>query len=57
MNEYDKPTLEQSKKLHDEFESRKVNARIAELAEAMEKARQATIKLRKRRRKRTVIIK
>jgi DNA-binding MltR family transcriptional regulator len=57
MNEDDKTISEQSKNIHDEFQSLSANAKIAESAEAVEKARQAIIKIRIRRRKRTVIIK
>jgi hypothetical protein len=57
MNERDKSISEQSKKVHDEFQSLSANAKEAESDEAREKARQALIKLRQRRRKRTVIIK
>ena len=58
MNEHDKSTSAESEKTHDEIQPVSGNAKIAESAEAMmEKARQATIKLRRRRRKRTVIIK
>ena len=57
MSEDDETISEQSKKVHNEFQSLSANAKIAESAEAVEKARQAIIKLRIRRRKRTVIIK
>lgn len=48
---------EQSKNVHDEYQSLGANAKIGESAEAVEKARQAITKLRPRRRKRTVIFK
>jgi len=59
MNEDDKSILKQSKKVHDESQSLRDNAKIitGESAGAVEQARQAIIKLRLRRRKRTVIIK
>lgn len=57
MNEDHKSISQHSKKFHDESQSVSDNAKIGESAEAMEQARQALIKLRMRRRKRTVVIK
>ena len=59
MNEDHKPILEKSKKVCEESQSLRDNAKIitAESGEAVEQARQAIIKSRLRRRKRTVIIK
>ena len=57
MNEHDKSISQECDKVHDEFQSLSTNVKIAESVEATEKARQATIELRIRRRKRTVIIK
>ena len=57
MNEDDKPASEQRRTDHDESQSLSDNARIAESVEARERARHAIIKLRMRRRRRTVIIK
>jgi hypothetical protein len=57
MNEGDKPASEQRNTDHDESQSLSDTARITESAEARERARHAIIKLRMRRRRRTVIIK
>jgi hypothetical protein len=59
MNEDHKSILKQSKKVCDESQSLRDNAKIftAESAEAVEQARQAIINPRLRRRRRTVIIK
>jgi hypothetical protein len=59
MKEDHKSSLKQSKKVCDESQSLRDNAKIitAESAEAVEQARQGVIKSRLRRRKRTVIIK
>jgi hypothetical protein len=57
MNEDHKSISQHSKKIHGESQSVSDNAKIGESAEAMEQARQALIKLRMRRRKRTVVIK
>lgn len=59
MKEDYKSILQQSKKVCDESQSLRDNAKIitAESGEAVEQARQALIKSRLRRRKRTVIIK
>ena len=59
MNEDHKAILKQSKKAGDESQSLPDNAKIitAESDEAAEQARQAIIKSRLRRRKRTIIIK
>ena len=59
MNEDYKSILQQSEKVCDESQSLRDNAKIitAESGEVMEQARQAIIKSRLRRRKRTVIIK
>ena len=57
MNEDHKSISEHSKKVHDESQSLSANGKIGESAEAIEQARQALIKLRMRRRKRTVVIK
>ena len=59
MNEDHKSILQQSEKVCDESQSLRDNAKIitAESGEAAEQARQAIIKSRLRRKKRTVIIK
>jgi hypothetical protein len=59
MNEDNKSILKQSKKVCDESQSVRDNAKIVttESAEAVEPTREAMIKSRLRRRKRTVIIK
>jgi len=57
MTEDDKSPSEQRRTNHDESQSLSDNARIAESVEARERARHAIIKLRMRRRRRTVIIK
>ena len=57
MNEHDKSISQARDKVHGEFQSLSTNVKIAESVEATEKARQAIIELRIRRRKRTVIIK
>ncbi len=59
MNEDQKLISKQSKKVCDESQSVRDNAKIvtAESAEAVEPTRQAIMKSRLRRRKRTVIIK
>ena len=59
MNENHNLILKQSKKVCDESQSLRDNAKIitAESAEAVEQARQAIINPRLRRRRRTVIIK
>jgi hypothetical protein len=57
MNEDDKSASEQCKTVHAESQSLSDHAKIGESAESIEQARQALIKIRIRRRKRTVIIK
>ena len=59
MNEDNKSILKQSKKVCDESQSVRDNAKIVttESAETVEPTREAMIKSRLRRRKRTVIIK
>ena len=59
MDDDHKPILETSKKVCEDSQSLRDNAKIitAESGEAVEQARQAIIKSRLRRRKRTVIIK
>ena len=57
MTEDNKSILEQCKTVRDKSQSVSDNARIGESEEAQKKARRAFIKLRERRRKRTIIIK
>jgi hypothetical protein len=57
MNKDHKSLSEQREKVHTESQSPLDNAKIGEPDEGVEKARQAIIELRRRRRKRTVIIK
>jgi len=57
MNEDRKSISEQSKKVQAESQSPRDNVKIGESAEALEQKRQALIKSRMRRRKRSVIIK
>ena len=57
MNEDDKSILGQRKTVQDESQSVSDNAKIGESEEAQKKARRAFIRLRQRRRQRTIIIK
>ena len=57
MNEHDKSISQARDKVHGDFQSLSTNVKIAESVEATEKARQAIIELRIRRRKRTIVIK